>query len=148
MKKADFLFLLLGASYAAYKFAQLHLTDDLPTDFKYDVQLNFSSDDPKLKQFHIYPEDNERVLNGLTDKEVMDLLCRQDKVPVWIDISVESVKNGCTIFRLLCAGRYSSERKEFYYEKRGSGPFGIKSPILPIGYKEGIKFKLGSKNVA
>ncbi len=147
MKKEDFLFLLLGASYAAYKFAQLHLIDDLPTDFRYDVQLNSSTDDPRLTQFDIYPEDNGRVLKGLTDKEVIGLLCRQDKVPVWIDISVDSVWNGCTVFRLLSAGRYSSVRKEFYYEKGGSGPFGIKSPILPIDYKEGIKFNLESRDI-
>jgi hypothetical protein len=122
MKKEDFLFLLLGASYASYKFAQMHLTDELPSDFRYNVQLNVYTDDPNLEQFDIYPEDNEKTLNELTDKEIIDLLCRKNKLPVWIDISVESVTQKFTIFRLLCAGRYSDEKNEFYSEKRGSGP--------------------------
>jgi hypothetical protein len=148
MEKGDFLFLLLGASYASFKFAKAYVIDNLPTDFKYNVELNVSNDDPGLKQFDMYPEDNGKILKNLDDKEVMNLLVRNNKVPVWIDIAVESVTNDFTIFRLLCAGRYSNDRKEFYYEKRGSGPFGIKSPVFPIDYKEGIKFKLGNKNVA
>jgi hypothetical protein len=148
MQKEDFLFLLLGASYASFKFAKLFVTDNLPTDFKYNVQLNFSSDDPSLKQFDLYPADDGNTLTNLDDKEVMNLLVRKNKVPVWIDIAVESATKDFTIFRLLCAGRYSDDRKEFYYEKGGSGPFGIKSPDFPPDYKEGIKFKLGSRNVA
>ncbi len=147
MEKGDFLFLLMGASYASFKFAKSFVADDLPADFRYNVHLNVSLDDPSLKQFDTYPEDNGKVLENLDDKEVMNLLVRNNKVPVWIDIAVESVTKDFTIFRLLCAGRYSDDRKEFYYEKSGSGPFGIKSPDFPIGYKEGIKFKLGSKNV-
>jgi hypothetical protein len=105
-------------------------------------------DSPDLKQFDIYPEDNGRILKNLKDKEVINLLCRDNKVPVWIDISVESATNQFTIFQLLCAGRYSDNRKEFYYEKNGSGPFSIKSPVFPVDYKEGTKFQLRDKNVS
>lgn len=148
MTKEDFLFLLLGASYASYKFAQSFVTDELPTDFRYDVHLSVSMDSPDLKQFDIYPEDNGKILKSLKDKEVMNLLCRNNKVPVWIDISVVSTKNQYTILQLLCAGRYSDNRREFYYEKNGSGPFGIKSPVFPVDYEEGTKFKLRDRNVA
>jgi len=50
-----------------------------------------------------------------------------------------------TVFKLICAGRYSDDEKEFYYSNNGTGPFGVKSPDLPIDYSEGIKFKLRSK---
>jgi hypothetical protein len=69
-------------------------------------------------------------------------LCRQGKVPVWIDISVESVYKDQTIFRLLCAGRYTDNEEEFYYNKRETAMFGIKSPTMPPNYVEGQKFKL------
>ena len=39
----------------------------------------------------------------------------------------------------------SDDKNEFYYTDGGSGPFGIKSPNHPIGYKEGTKFRLKRK---
>lgn len=144
MKKEDFLYLLLGASYVALKFAENYVTDPLPTDFRYRVHLNVSHDSPELTQFDMYPADDGKILEALKDIEVAELLCRREKVPVWVDISVASVAHGFTVFELRCAGRYTDDRKEFYYEKGGSGPFGIKSPPLPAGFQEGTKFRLGT----
>ncbi len=145
MNKPDFLFLLLGASYASFKFAKEFVKNDLKPEFKYDLELNISHDNPELKQFDIYPEDNEKKHFDLTDKEVVEILWRNNKVPVWIDIAVSKADRKKTTFRLLCAGRYSDDKNEFYYTDGGSGPFGIKSPNHPIGYKEGTKFRLKRK---
>lgn len=142
MKKNDFLFLLLGASYASYKFGQEYVKNKLKPEFRYDLELNTSHDDPNLEQFDIYPEDNDKKYFDLTDKEVVEILCRNNKVPVWIDIAVSKSDRKKTTLRLTCAGRYSDDSKEFYYSKSGSGPFGIKSPNLPLNYKKGVKFKL------
>jgi hypothetical protein len=142
MNRSDFLYLLLGTSYASFKFAKRYLSNDLVPEFRYDIQLNLSNDDPNLTQFDTYPEDNGKKYFNLEDKEVVAILCRNNKVPVWIDISVSKSENEKTTLRLLCAGRYTSDNNELYYNERGSGPFGIKSPNLPYGYKEGIKFKL------
>ena len=81
--------------------------------FRYDVHLNSSNDDPKLTQFDIYPEDNDRIENGLTDKEVRDLIYRNGKVPVWIDVAVHKSDRRITTFKLLCAGRYSDDENEY-----------------------------------
>jgi hypothetical protein len=43
---------------------------------------------------------------------------------------------------LLCAGRYTEDINEIYYHKNGTGPFGVKSPNLPIDYTNGSKFNL------
>lgn len=145
MTKEEFLYLLLGASYVSYRFAKNFVIEELPPDFKYDVYLNYSSDDPSLIQFDLYPDDDNRVIENLTDKEVMELLNRNNKVPVWIDISVFKSNSDFTVFRLLCAGRYSGNPEEYYYQKRGSGPFGIKSPNHPPDYVEGVKFTLNNK---
>jgi hypothetical protein len=142
MTKSEFLFHLKGSSLIALKFAENYVKNKLTTDFKYNVILNASNDDLKLTQFDIYKEDDGIIKLDLTDNEVVELLYRKNKVPVWININVLKSSRKSTTFNLLCAGRYSDDKKEFYYNDNGSGPFGIKSPKLPIDYKEGKKFKL------
>lgn len=142
MTKEEFLILINGASFVSFKFAEQYVKNKLVPEFRYDVNLNFSHDDPSLTQFNIYPEDNGRIETGLTDKEVRDLLYRDAKVPVWIDISVYKSDRKKTTFKLLCAGRYSDDKEEYYYQSGGTGPFGIKSPNLPVDYQEGQKIKL------
>jgi hypothetical protein len=138
--------LLFHSSKMALSLAKIYVVDNMPNEFKYSVHLNISKDDINLKQFDIYPSDNGKVVELITANEVVNLLNRSGKVPVWIDISVEHTVKEFTIFRLLCAGRYSAEESDFYYSQGGTGPFGIKSPRFPIDYIEGVKFKLKSKS--
>lgn len=145
MTKPEFEILINGASFVSFKFATQYLKNKLVPEFRYDVYLNISQDDPSLTQFDIYPEDNGRIENGLTDKEVCELIYRKGKVPVWIDIAVHKSDRNTTTFKLLCSGRYSDDKEEYYYQSGGTGPFGIKSPNLPLDYKEGQKFKLKTK---
>ncbi|MCD1117960.1 hypothetical protein [Chryseobacterium turcicum] len=142
MTKNEFLLLLRKSSMYSFDFAKRYVTDELPNDFRYSICLNVSYDEPNLTQFDLYPKDDNKKFKLIDENEVVELLCRKDKVPVWIDISVESVYKDKTILSLYCAGRYSDNENEFYYIKQGTGPFGIKGPIFPIGYKEGQKFKL------
>jgi hypothetical protein len=145
MTKSEFQILINGVSFISFKVAQKYLTNMLALEFRYDVFLNVSNDESSLIQFDIYPEDDKKIVTGLTDKEVSDLLFKNGRVPVWIDISVYTSDENITTFKLLCAGRYSNNTKEFYYHKRGTGPFGIKSPNLPVDYEEGTKFRLRTK---
>jgi len=126
MTKSEFLFHLNGASFVALKFAENYVIDRLTANFKYNEILNASNDNPNLTQFDIYPEDNGVKKFDLTVKEVVELLCRNEKVPVWIDINVFKVKRNFTTFNLLCSGRYSDDKNEDYYNNQGSGPFGLK----------------------
>jgi hypothetical protein len=145
MTNAEFQTLLTHSSDIAFDFAKNYVTNNLPDNFKYSVRLNFSMDDTGLKQFDIYPGDNNKTVDFITADKVINLLNRKGKVPVWIDISVAYVHKNCTVFQLLCAGRYSSDENEFYYLKGGTGPFGIKSPAFPVEYVEGVKFNLKPK---
>ncbi|KUJ62900.1 hypothetical protein AR687_05760 [Flavobacteriaceae bacterium CRH] len=140
MTKQEFLFHLKGASYVALKFAENYVKDKLTTDFKYNVIFTPANKSDNVDQFDIYPEDDGIIKLNLSDNEVVDLLYRKNKIPIWIDISVLKVIGKITIFNLACAGLYSENKEEYYYI--GSAPFGIKGPTFPIGYKEGKKFRL------
>lgn len=142
MTKIEFKFHLEGASIQAYRFGMKYLSNHLPIQFKYNVELNGSSDNPNLDQFEIYPEDNGIVKKGLSNDQIVDLLYRKGKIPVWIDINICKSNNQETTFNLLCAGRYTNIKSEYYYNHNGSGPFGVKSPILPPNYIEGTKFEI------
>ncbi|MBD8080958.1 hypothetical protein [Chryseobacterium caseinilyticum] len=145
MTKDVFLQLLRKCSISSYDFAKNYVINDLPTTFLYSINLNDSYDDPAQTQFDIYPEDSGKKIRLIDEKQVVNLLCRKNKVPVWIDISVQCVHKNKTIFSLDCAGRYSDDENEFYYKKRGTGSFGIKSPVFPVDYIEGEKFRLKDK---
>jgi hypothetical protein len=143
MTRDEFILHLRESSLIALKFAEHFVKDKLTTDFKYNVILNASNDDLNLNQFDFYQEDNGIIKLNLIDIEVIHLLYRKNKVPVWININVLKSSRKSTTFNLLCAGRYTDNKEEFYYNNKiGSTPFGIKSPELPIDYSEGKKFSL------
>ncbi|WP_316632553.1 hypothetical protein [uncultured Flavobacterium sp.] len=146
MTKQEFLFRLKNASLVALKFAERYVTDKLTNDFKYNVIFTPADDKNTSTKFDTYPDDEGIIKLNLTEIEVIDLLCRNNKIPIWIDISVLKSSRKSTTLNLLCAGRYSNDEEEFYYNDNESGPFGIKSPTFPIGYKEGEKFSLKKSN--
>ena len=142
MTKSEFQKYLVKSSLYAFEFAKKYVNDELFTDFKYNLILNMSKDDDCDDKFDLYPEDNGVIKLSLSKNEVIEVLCRKEKVPVWIDINVLKTSQKATIFNLLCSGRYSNIEEELYYYKKGTGPFGIKSPLLPNNYIEGEKFYL------
>jgi len=142
MTKEDFLFHLQGASYVALKFAEGYVKNKLVTDFKCNVILTVAGNIIGAKQFEIYPEEKDIIELDLTDNEVVDLLYRNNKIPIWIDINVLKSSRKSTTFNLLCSGKYSDDKNDYYYNQNGSRPFGVKSPKFPINHKEGNKFRL------
>ena len=144
MNKNDFYTYLIAASYQAVKFAEGYVKNTLHYNFMYDVSLNESCDEQAEPESDLYPEDNDKKIQGISAKDVIEILCRNDKVPEWIDISVKAVGKDFTLLNLLCCGRYTANKEKMYYSKSGQGPFGIKSPDLPFGYKDGQKFKIKS----
>ncbi len=142
MTKEDFLFHLNGASFIALKFAEKYVKDKLVTDFKYNVILTIAGNIVGAKQFDIYPKKKDIIKLDLTDSEVVDLLFRNNKIPIWIDIRVLKSSRKSTTFNLLCSGKYSDDKDDYYYNQNGSGPFGVKGPNFPLNYEEGKKFRL------
>lgn len=137
MRKEDFMFLFLGASFASFTFAKRYLKNKLKSELKYDLELLTSSEERNER----HPRGSITHIN-LTDKEAVEILYKEGKLPVWIDISVSKSNRKFTTLNLLCSDYYTKDKNKFVYDKQGSGPFGIKSPDLPIGFKEGKKFRL------
>jgi hypothetical protein len=145
MRRDDFHFRLLAATYAALRFGQGYVTNQLPLDVRYIALLNQSYDGNREDDEVVYPADDGRIESDLTDVAIVELVHRQDLCPQWIDISVAGADQSVTFVRLLCCGRYHSNESRMHYYQNGSQPFGIKSPDLPEGWQEGVKFELESR---
>lgn len=109
------------------------------------VVLNQSHDENRAKDEIIYPDDNGKIHSGLFEAKVVNLLFRESRCPVWIDINIAGTDQNVTLVELSCCGRYHGDRSRMYY---GNQPFGIKSPLLPPDWKEGEKFQLLSPSKA
>ena len=142
MTEADFRVLLIASSFMAVRFGQRYVTQTLPFDFRYDVHLNQSCDDHATPDDVVYPDDNDRVVYCGSESDVVALLSRDGRCPQWIDISASRVGDTFTEMRLICCGRFTNDRDKLYYTDGGTGPFGLKSPVLPPDYEEGTTFSL------
>lgn len=148
MRREDFHTQLLAATYAALRFGQAYLKNRLSLNVIYVAVLNSSYDSNREDDEVVYPEDDGRIVPDLTDRDVVELLHREDRCPQWIDIAVAGADKDATLLRLLCCGRYHGDESRMYYFENGTQPFGIKSPSLPVGWKEGQKFKVKKPNQA
>ncbi len=139
MDKASFTEQLREASLCARDFAARHVVNSLPESARYLVHLNRSCDENPLRPGeHVFPDDVARhgaCVGPLAAAEVVALLCRDNRVPEWIDISVCRTDTEHTYFDLLCCGRFTDDPALLYYPE-GFAPFGIKSPIFPPRWKE------------
>jgi hypothetical protein len=102
---------------------------------RYLVRLNQSCDDNLKPGEHVFPYDTDPAA-PLTTDEVVDLLCRESRVPEWIDISVERADSEHTYLLLLCCGRFTDDDALLYYRDTEFAPFGCKSPSFPPRWSE------------
>ena len=142
MRANDFTIRLVAASFLATRFAASMVKDKLPFEFRYCVLLNSSHDGNREPDEIVYPEDENLFHENLQEEEVVELLCRDERVPQWIDIAVAYSTGKYSHLSLQCCGRYHSDDNRLYYYERGTQPFGIKSPNLPFPYNEGRRFRL------
>lgn len=142
MRPEDFRFRLVAASFQTTLFASPMVQDILPFAFRYSVVLNQSCDDGREADETVYPGDDHQIHDDLSADNVIQLLCRDSKVPQWIDISVVFCSDAHTHLSLLCCGRYHSDEHRLYYFDKGTQPFGIKSPSLPAGFISGDRIRL------
>lgn len=143
MTRDAFMDLLRRATADSIDFAKRFVTNDLPAAVRYRVLLSQSFDGNATSEDRVYPEDEGREIECLSPDEVGDLLSREQRCPAWIDVSVEAQSSTETLVRLLCCGRFVNDPRRMYYMIGGMGPFGIKSPDLPLGFVEGeTKFTL------
>ncbi|MFA6172348.1 MAG: hypothetical protein WC701_01560 [Kiritimatiellales bacterium] len=148
MRREAFHSQLLAATFSALRFGQDYVKNRLPLNVRYIAVLNQSYDNNRKPDELVYPEDEGRIESDLTDTAVVDLLHRDDRCPQWIDIAVAGADKNTTLLRLLCCGRYHGDESRMYYYESGLQPFGIKSPDLPVGWEEGITFRVPEPNKA
>ena len=142
MTRAEFNVLLVAASFEATRFGQRFVRQALPFVFHYRAHLNQSADWNAAEEDVLYRDDEGRVVDLGTEDEVVSLLWRDGRCPQWIDVNVVGIGPSFTLLQLLCCGRFTSVRERFYYQARGFGPFGIKSPNLPPDWTEGARFDI------
>ena len=136
MTKSTFLNRLQQVSTLNRDFAERFVSNDLPRSFRYLPRLNQSFDgNPPKPGEHVFPHDTDPAA-PLTAVEVADLLCREDRVPEWIDISIRRVDAEHTYFELLCCGRFTDDDALLYYQDTDFAPFGCKSPSFPPRWSE------------
>ena len=135
MDKVTFSNRLQEVTVASRGFAPRFVHNHLPDSNRYIVSLNQSCDFDLKPGEHVYPDDAD-PLAPVTATEVVDLLCRENRVPEWIDISVSRADSEHTYFQLLCCGRFTDEETLLYHHDGGCPPFNCKSPPLPPGWSD------------
>jgi hypothetical protein len=142
MTNEKFKVLLLAASYEALRFGSEFVTNHLSWRFEFHVFPNFNNDTGEDDGFKRYPDEPGKCVYCSTFEQVTDLLVREDRCPVWINIFLSRANSKTTLLKLECAGRYTDDEQRFYNRASGFGPFIYKSPVFPPRWKEGRKFKL------
>ncbi len=135
---------LNNAAVAARDFARGYVEENLPDEMRYVVCLGCSYDgNPLSEDEKTFPEDyNEPERKCSSQDEVVKLLWRQGMVPEWINVEVDDVDSRNTVIKLICCGRFSSNKRTMYHPTEGRAPFHVLGPSLPLDYVEGVKFPL------
>ncbi|MBU1219650.1 hypothetical protein KKF34_18030 [Myxococcota bacterium] len=144
MNKERFANHLELATQYAIDFASRYIFNHLDGPGVYLVEPNCSYDKNLCEGEVVFPDDSlpeGKVHGPWTSEQVVDFLCREGRVPEWIDIAVAEVsKKGEVRIGLTCCGRFTALEDLLYYKDRETPPFGVKSPPLPPGWKEDCKF--------
>jgi len=135
MDLVDFESRLVQAGRCAVEVAREHVVQALPEEVLFRV-YPVAWDTEKVYDAGetIFPNESlpwGKFLGPWSAAEVAAHLCRDGKVPVWIDAAVEALDNSHTIVGLLSCGRFTASEDLLYHRQRGLPPFAIKSPPLP-----------------
>jgi hypothetical protein len=138
MKKEDFAALFRKASDLAIDGAKRYVTDVLPPERKFFLNINAPYE-------HLKPTESTHAELAMDSREywgpkladeIVDRIWIDGAVPVWIDISVYRTVSDFTYLDLEACNRFSREPLDYYYEDRNMGPFGVKSPVFPPQWKD------------
>ena len=116
--------------------------NNISETFKFIIQ-------PSGTDFHDGLNDLEKqnliVLNRYADKvltvdQVVSLLCHDNKVPLWINVSVYESKPNLTVIHLLCSRRLRPD-SELFYQAVKYPPFDTGVPLPPDNLRKDINGK-------
>jgi hypothetical protein len=116
--------------------------NEISENFKFLIQ-------PSGREFHDGLNDFERKnlirLNKYANKllnidQVVNLLCHENKVPLWINTTVYESKENLTVIHLLCSRRLRHDN-ELFYKAVEYPPFNVMVPLPPDPLRKNIDGK-------
>ena len=141
MTRLEFRELLLKATADVIALTREYVWNTIPDRVQYRVFQNQSYDrHPDGRILTDYPDDSVPVegFHLFTDPDdVVNYLWRDKGVPQWINVNIAEVTPDLTSVDLVCCGRYTAEEESLYYTTWGMGPFGVKGPWYPPGWRSG-----------
>ena len=96
----------------------------------------------------LFPDDSvpfPNFIGPLSFEEAFQFLWRNEKVPEWVDVSVQASDANLSYIQLRCCGRFTALEELLYHKSEGYQPFHVHSPPLPPNWKsveESGKFDL------
>jgi hypothetical protein len=116
--------------------------NDIAENFKFIIE-------PSGKEFHdglnSYEKQNLLKLNQYRGRvlvvgQILDLLCHDNKVPLWINATVYETKENLTVIHLLCSRRLR-HNGELFHQAVQYPPFNVLVPLPPDSLRKGIDNK-------
>ena len=135
MEKVLFQSHLIKASTNAIDWARQHVTNTLPSAYRYLLYPNQSYDrNPLQGDEEVFPGDSlpaGKFLGPLNVEQTVDYLWRNLKVPEWINVTVKASDTDYSYLELKCCGRFTAQIEMLYHEAEGFQPFHVLSPSVP-----------------
>lgn len=115
-------------------FTQEMVINTLPKNLRFIILTNCFYDGNELElDEEVYPEDKTNrnsSINPTDERQVVEYLWRDGKIPEWINVQVDSCDENYTYISLECCGRYTSKKELMYHIERFP-PFNPLSPAIP-----------------
>lgn len=140
--------LLIETTNCAVEIAAKFVNNKLPPQCRYIVafndfdynELSSNSEIPKEIVYDI----QTKTISSLESTNVINLLCKDDLMPQWVNVSVCSVDDNFTYISITYSNRFVNN-KYFYHKKEGSAPFHCLGPAVPANWEKGSKFNLNTE---
>jgi hypothetical protein len=130
---------LREAARSVVLFARDFVCQALPDEVDFRVYPNQSFDgNPRVGDEVVFPAETlpEGGFHGpWSAEQAAAFLCREGKVPEWIDAAVEAEDGNRSLIALRCCGRFTASEELLYHRAGGLAPFSLKSPVLPPGWQ-------------
>lgn len=116
MDRDCFKALLRKATGEALEFARRFVFNRIADNVRYDIAFR---------------DECEEAMRYMGVDAVVDVLWQDKRIPRWIDVKVKGIEHGTTIISLRVSDEYVACYDETLYAECGTGPFGVKGPIIP-----------------
>jgi hypothetical protein len=141
---------LASASEQVREFATRFVVNELPTRYRYLIEVGLHANDFTRPDGTSFPVMHETVgitttthLGPLDAASVLDFLWREGAVPRWIDMNVRMADEAYTYLGLICAGDFHVDKDHLWYGpsfpphfSHETPPFQICGPFLPLRWTQ------------